>query len=243
MDRIKGENSDRKPVVAALAASALMLTFGLVYRPLAAQLSSPVSRTPLNPAALQDFPMQIGDWTGEDVPLDEAEAILDQIRAEASINRRYSHCNGSESISLFIAASGVTGGTLVGHPPEICNVSNGHVLTDQRSAELPLDNGMRLPCRILQFSRDVQLDREKKTVLYYYMADGQRCGNRSELRSRVRRGSSMVSCIAQVQIVASATRIVSEFAVDSASSIAGLFEHIEKDWNRDSHHEVQDGEQ
>ncbi len=229
------KTNHRSVVTATLAASFMMLVCGLTYRTLAGRLSAPVSKVPLAPAALQGFPMQVSDWAGADVAVEEAEAILGKISAEASINRRYSRGNGSASIFLFIAASGITDGTLVGHPPEICNVCNGYTLTGQRCAEVPLSNERKLPCRILQFSRDTQSGREKKTVLYYYMADDQYCGNRSLLRSRVRRGATMVHCIAQVQIVASATestttaattKIVCDFATDSAPTIARFFENI-----------------
>ena len=231
------ENLNRRSViVATIAAGLLVLALGLTHRILAARLLTPLSNIPINPAALDDFPLQIDDWMGDDVPIDEAEVVLNQINADACVNRRYLRNNGTESILLFIAASGVTAGT-IGHPPEVCNVVNGYTLTGQRSMELPLRNGTKLPCRILQFHGGL-LDEEKKTVLYYYMADEQFCGDRSQLRLRVRRGRRMVHCIAQVQIVASstagqpadsATRLVSDFAVDSAPAIARLFKNLEKE--------------
>jgi hypothetical protein len=192
--------------------------------------------------------MQIGDWTGQDVPLDEA--ILRTIGADAFINRRYTRRPGSESVSFFIAASGVTAGGLVGHAPEICNVYSGYEPGNHRSVKLPLNDGAMLPCKILQFSRGGALDPEKKTVLYYYMADGQFCGDRSVLRARVRRGPSMVHCVAQVQVAASsaetatadsATRLVCAFAADSASSIAQLFEDLEKDRSSSQSQELLEG--
>lgn len=240
----------RSVIVATIAAGLLVFVLGLTHRLLAVRLLTPLSKTPINPTALDGFPLRIHDWTGEDVPLDEAEVILDKICAEASINRRYSRENGKGFVSLFIAASGTTAGTMVGHAPEICNVSAGSTLTDQRFVQLRLGDGMKLPCKILEFSRGGSLDAERKTVLYYYMADEQFCGNRSQLRSRVRRGPNMVHCIAQVQIVASsrgtlsddsATRMVCDFAVDSASFIADLFEHIQKNQSVDSASVLKEG--
>jgi len=232
-------NPNRRPVVAAaITAGFLILVLGLTYRVLAARLSAPLSKTPIDSAALERFPMQIGDWMGEDVPFDEAEVILPKINAEASINRRYSRDEGVESISLFIAASGVTGSTMIGHAPEVCNVLSGYSLVDQRFVELPIGDGTKLLCRIVQFSYDAQLDCKKKTVLYYYMADGQCYSDRLQFRYRVLRGSSMVNCVAQVQIVASsrgtlpadaATRLVSDFAVDSALAITRLLENLKRE--------------
>lgn len=237
----------RPAVVAAIAASLLVFISGLTYRVLAARLLTPTSNSPIDTNALEGFPMQIGDWTGQDLPLDET--IPRQIGADAYINRRYSHRSGIGSVSLFIAATGVTR-MLVGHPPEVCNVVAGSTLTDDQSMELPLDDGTMLPCRILQFSRGSALDPEKKTVLYYYMADSQFCGDRSALRSKVRRGSNIVNCVAQVQIAASsaetatadsATRLACAFAADSASSITMLFEDLEKDRNSRQSHELLEG--
>jgi len=245
------ENLNRRSVVAAaITASFMILILGLTYRVLAARLLTPVSNSPIDPNALEGFPMQIGDWTGEDVPLDEAEVILDKICAEASINRRYSRDNGKGFVSLFIAASGTIAGTMVGHAPEVCNVLSGYSLVDQRFVELPIGDGTKLACKIVQFSRDAQLECKEKTVLYYYMADGQCYGDRSALRSKVRRGPSMVHCVAQVQIAAQAegtlttdstVRIVSNFAVDSASLIADLFEHIQRDQSVDSASVLKEG--
>ena len=240
------DNPNRKAAIAAaIAASLLMLVFGLTYRVLAAQMPTPTGTSPLDPDALAGFPRQIGDWKGQNVPLDEA--VLREIGADASINRLYSRGRGSELVSLFIAASGVTVGTLVGHQPEICNVWSGYPLTYDRSTELLLDNGTNLPCRILQFSRGGPLDTEKRTVLCYYMADSEFCGNRYVLRSRVQHRQSMVHCLAQVQIVASSKealdadsmiKIVSDFAIDSAPSIAELFAHIQNNQSADSTHSL-----
>ena len=245
------DNPNRRSIiVTAIGASLLVFALGLAHRVLVARLSTPVSKTPIDSAALQRFPMQIGDWTGEDLPLYEGEVILDDIHADASINRRYSRDNGMGSVSLFIAASGVTAGTMIGHAPEVCNVSSGYSLVDQRLVELPIGDGTKLACRIVQFSRDAQLDCEKRAVLYYYMADGQFCDNRSVLRLKVRRGPNVVNCIAQVQIVVSSigildadstVRIASDFAVDSASLIVDLFEHIQKDQSVDSPRALKEG--
>jgi len=230
------DNTNRGPaVVPLIAASLLMFALGLTHRALPARLLTPLSTTPIDPAALERFPLQIGDWIGEDVPLDET--IPRKIDAEACLNRRYTRRLGSESVSLFMAASGTTVGHLVGHPPEVCNVLSGSTLVDRHTVKLSLNNGMELPCLVLHFSHAGLLDSVKNTVLYYYVADGQYYDDRSLLQLRIRRGPSMVHCVAQVQIVASSTEtrpvdsmtgIVSEFAVDSASAIVEMFQRIEE---------------
>jgi hypothetical protein len=236
---MKNENPNRKRVFsAALTAGLLILILGLTYRVLEAKLFTPLSDIPVDPTALDDFPLQIHDWIGQDIPIDEAEIIMDKIRAEACINRCYSCDKSARSVLLFIAASGVTEGTMVGHPPEVCNVFSGYKLIDQNFVELNIGNSLKLPCKILQFEQGGSLGTVKKVVLYYYVADGEFYGDRSQLRVEVRRGPRTVNCIGQVQIAASSkeisnadslVEIVSDFAVESAPLISDMFKRIGED--------------
>ncbi len=226
----KDDNPNYRPVVAAtIAASILMLAFGLTYHALAVRLGAYMTISPIVPEVVQRLPMQIGSWTGQDVPLDEA--IVRATGTDAHINRRYSRRNGLESVSLYVAC-GVNARNLVVHRPEVCYISAGLTLMNRRSVELSLNDGTRLPCSVLDFSRG-GLNTNQVTALYYFIVDGQCCGDVSLLQSRAWRGSDTVAYVAQVQIVASSkktlttdstVRIVSDFAVDSALSIAQLFE-------------------
>ena len=235
----KDDNTNYRPVVAAtIAASILMLAFGLTYHALVARLRASVTSSPIVPEVVQRLPMQIGSWTGQDVPLDKA--IVRATGTDAHISRRYSRRNGLESVSLYVAC-GANARNLVGHRPEVCYVGAGLTLMNRRSVELPLNDGTRLPCSVLDFSRG-GLNTNQVTALYYFIVDGQCCGDVSLLRSRAWRGSGTVRYVAQVQIVASTTanltadsaeRIVSDFAVESASSISRLFEDAEEDQRSD----------
>ena len=235
----KNDNPNRKLViVAAVVAGFLMLVSTAAYRFLAARLEAPVNTTPISPAALERLPLQIGDWMGREVPLDEA--IVRATDTDAHINRSYSRNNASQYISLYIA-SGVKARDLMPHRPEVCYTGAGWTLIDKRSMELPLSDGMELPCRALQFSRGM-LNTKKIVLLNYYIVDGQYCRDISLLRSKAWRGSGTVRYVAQIQIAASATsnltadsaaRIISDFAVESASSISRLFESAEEDLHSD----------
>ena len=235
----KNDNPNRRPViVAAVVAGFLMLVSTAAYRVLAARLAAPVNASPIPPAALERFPLQIGGWLGQEVPLDEA--IVRVTDTDAHINRRYSRHNGSESILLYVAC-GVKARDLMPHRPEVCYTGAGWTLIDKRSMELPLSDGMELPCMALQFSRGT-LNTKKTILLNYYIVDGQYCRDVSLLRFKAWRGSGTVRYVAQIQIAASATsnltadsaaRIISDFAAESASSISRLFESAEEDLHSD----------
>jgi len=168
------------------------------------------------------------------VPLDEA--IVQATDTEAHINRVYSRHNSSEYISLYIAY-GVRARDLMPHRPEVCYTGAGWALIDKRSMDLPLSDGMELPCMTLQFSRGM-LNTKKTVLLNYYIVDGQYSRDVEGLRNKAWRGSGTVRYVAQVQIVASTTmnlnadsavRLVCDFAAESASSISRLFESDEED--------------
>jgi len=231
----KNDKPNQRPVIiAAVVAGFLMFVSTVAYRVLAAHLEAPVNSTPISPDALERLPLQIGDWMGQEVPLDEAVVLATD--TDAHINRRYSRHNGSESILLYVAC-GVKVRDLMPHRPEVCYTGAGWTLIDKRSMELPLSDGMKLPCNVLQFSRGT-LNTKKVVVLDYYIVDGQYCRDVSLLRSKAWRGSGTVRYVAQIQIAASTTsnlaadsaaRIISDFAVESASSISRLFESPEED--------------
>jgi len=226
----KSDNLNRRPVIiATIVASFIMLSFGIGYRVLAARLAAPVDAISLSPEALERLPLQLGDWTGRQEPLDEA--VVRATDTDAHVSRRYSRQNAPESVWLYIAY-GVRARDLMTHRPEVCYTGSGWTLIDRRSTELPLSEGTKLPCTVLQFSRGT-LNKEMVVVLDYYIVDGQYCSDVSQWRFKVWSGSGTVGYVAQVQITASvapnlpaesAARIVCAFAAESASSILQLFE-------------------
>ena len=236
---MKNDNPNQRPVIVAVVlAGFLMLISSAAYHVLAARLEAPVNTTPISPAALERLPLQIGDWMGREVPLDEA--IVRATDTDAHINRSYSRNNASQYISLYIA-SGVKARDLMPHRPEVCYTGAGWTLIDKRSMALPLNDGEKLPCSTFQFSRGT-LNTKKTVVLAYYIVDEQYCRDVSLLRSKAWRGSGTVRYVAQIQIVASTTanlnaasaeRIVCAFAAESASSISRLFESAEEDLHSD----------
>ncbi len=240
---MESEESNRRPVIAAtMTASCLMLVFGVAYGTLAARLNGSGNSTPIPAAVLDRFPIQLGEWTGQDVPLDEE--IVRATDTDAHLSRRYSRHGNLESISFYIA-SGVKARDLMPHRPEVCYTGAGWTLMDRRSLELPLGDGTRLSCNVLQFSRGA-LNKQGVLVLDYYIVDGEYCRDVSRLRYKVWRGSGAVRYVAQMQISTSiteilnadvATKIICDFAVESALPIARLFENADEDRREDESHE------
>jgi len=242
-----GDPSVRAAIIAAAAAGVLMLVSGASYRVVAARLAAPTTTTPIDPCALERFPLQIGGWVGQDVPMDEA--IARATDTDARINRRYARHGGLEAVSFYVA-SGVKARDLMPHRPEVCYTGAGWTLVDRHSVELPLSDGTALPCNVLQFSRGI-LSTQRVTVLNYYIVDGQYCRDVSRLRFKAWRGSGAVRYVAQVQITTaileilpadSAETLICTFAVDSALPVARLFHNSNETQGPDGPREPLEGE-
>ena len=233
----KNEHPESRPIVAAIAATVMMLVSGVAFHTLVARVRGSMTGSPIAPETLEGFPMQIGGWTGCEVPLDET--IAKKTDADAHINRKYSRHNGRESVGLYVAYGSTW--EMMFHRPEVCYPASGWTLIDGDSLELPVHNGMKLPCSIFRFSRG-ELQTREVVVLYYCIADGTIYSNISLLRSRVWGALAAADRFAQVRIVVSSggiltsdamIRIVSDFAVESASSIAQLLEETAEDRRSD----------
>lgn len=230
----KNDNSNvRLVTVAAIITSLFMLFFGVGYRVLATRLATPVDTIVLSSDDFKKLPLQIRDWTGQDVAMDED--IVRATDTDAHLNRRYLRQNTLDAVGLYIAY-GARARDLMPHRPEVCYTGAGWTLMDKQSVVLSLGDGVKLPCRILQFKRGT-LKTEKTIVLDYYIVDGQYCGDVSLLRSKAWRGSGTIEYVAQVQIVApvsvndvdSEIKSVCDFAVESAPLITQLFESSRED--------------
>ena len=239
---------NRRPVVrAALAASSLLFVFGLTYRLVAARVDSPVYSTPISPDTLARFPLRIGAWIGEEVPMDEA--VIRATGTDAHLNRRYTRQGGLEAVTFYIA-SGVKARDLMPHRPEVCYTGAGWTFAERQAVALPLSNSRTLPCNIMQFSRGA-LNTQKVVVLDYYLVDGQYCADVSLLRWKAWRGSGTVRYVAQIEVVAPVTQglnaevavnLVREFATESALLTASLFDDSETSQAADAPPEAPKGQ-
>jgi EpsI family protein len=207
-----GQNH-KEVIAAAVAAGMAMCLFGLIYRVVAA----PVDKAPLDPQTLQGFPLQIGEWTGQDSPIDPT--LRKAIDADSYVNRRYSRRDGLASILLYLPC-GTNASALLQHIPENCYVGAGWTLVNRRPVVLPLDGGRQLPCSIAQFARG-GLDLQKLVLLHFLMADGEYFTTFFDIaRAKGWRHFAGISYAAQVQIVASADNVAAEEATRLVTDFA-----------------------
>ena len=107
---------------------------------------------------LHDIPLQIGDWTGEDMPQDNVEVQI-LLEPEEYIYRRYRNENG-KIFWLSIIGSRQAKSF---HPPQICYDAAGW-RTQVASEEIPLQKGAVYAMKV-----EAEKDAWTHLVLYFFL--------------------------------------------------------------------------
>jgi len=227
-----------------------MLASGSVYRVLAARSAVPLreSRSPLDPNSLGGLPLQIGNWVGRDVPLDET--LVDATGADAYINREYSRHNGPGEVLVYVAC-GANVNEVMSHRPTGCYRYAGWTLESRQTTGLQLPDTSSVPCTVYEFSRQgSRTGAEKMVVLHYCFAEGQYFDEVMKVMAEGLRGFRTVRWAAQVQIAATQRALVTavagdavwDFAVASVPLIDGTFQSIAENRLSDVLSESNEGE-
>lgn len=181
---------------AILVALMLLVGSGTAFRALASYYARSATSVPIPPGTLARFPIHLGDWEGQEVPMDQR--VVQATDADQILNRRYHRAGGRESVALFVAY-GVRLRDLAPHRPEVCYPGAGWTLRDHQTLDLKAADGSTLPCRLMQFEKG-GLQVQRIRVLNYYIVDGQCWSDVSLLRSKAWRANAEGSYSAQVQI-------------------------------------------
>lgn len=181
---------------AVLAAVALFIAGGMSYRASATRLNGVGDSVPLPRGTLASIPLEVGEWRGEDVPLDEE--IVTRTDTDDHINRVYLRHGGQEGVAVFVAY-GVRMRDLMPHRPEVCYPGAGWVPDGTLHANPTDKRGADLPCQIHHFRRG-GFDGRSVTVLNYYIVDGQRHADVAVLRALGAKGPSGARYVARVQV-------------------------------------------
>ena len=166
---------------AAIVAVLFLLLSDRGYRYAAARYAQVGRSVPLPAGTLAQLPMRIGDWTGQEVPLDAD--VIRGTDTDDRVNRLYRR--GTDDVSFYVAY-GVRIRDLAPHRPEVCYVGSGWVLEHHRELNLQTTDGAVLPVQIQRFSRG-ELDKQHVTVLNYYIVNGIYSADVSGLRREAMR--------------------------------------------------------
>jgi hypothetical protein len=219
-----------------LAVIALLLT-GAGYRTAASYLKIAANSTMVLPVGLSTFPVKIGDWVGENIPI---PANIQRVaQNDDFLNRLYVNQTTNQWVNVYVAYSGQPR-TMLGHCPEVCYAAGGWIHENSSKAQLLSSAGRTIPCLIHHFRKPAPQN-DNIVVLNFYVLNGQLSSNEGGFSSLGWRspniGGTAARYVAQVQIsavlensvrtaTADMTDLILDFLPDSNGIVAAAKEQF-----------------
>jgi len=174
----------------------ILVVTGVVYRLAATRLGALAAQVSLPRGSLERLPLRLGNWYGQESPLDET--LVRATDTDDHVSRSYVRVGTPGVVALFIGY-GVHLRDLMPHRPDVCYPGAGWAIEDRKDLTVPLSAGGQLPCRLFTFRRG-GLDAQRIHVLNYYIVDGEPSADVSSLRAKAWRFETDVAYVAQVQV-------------------------------------------
>lgn len=128
-----------------------------------------LKKTPLPESKLLSFPMEVGQWTGKDMPADKR--VYEILGTDKVLFREYVN---PQSEKVWIAVVYGEQDRQSFHPPEYCYLGSGEVeLLDKGKVAVTLDDKESVNTNKLLF----QMGKYKQLVLYWYTAGNKMTDN------------------------------------------------------------------
>ena len=151
-----------------LAISVLLLT-GVGYRVAASRLAMATHAPIVLSVPLSGFPVEVDGWVSKDMPI--PEYIQQAAGNDDFLYRLFVHKPTGRWVNVYVAYSGRPG-TMLGHRPQVCYVTNGWVHESSVESQFLSSTGRSIPCSIHRFHKPGFGD-EEIVVLNFYILNGQ----------------------------------------------------------------------
>ena len=118
---------------------------------------------------LESIPLTLGEWKGEDIPIDER--IYELLETKDVLMREYSNVKG-ERVVLAIVYSGVNRASF--HPPEICYLGGGRELLKKDIENVEAGPAGKTSRATMQVNKLLMEDQAGKEIAWYWFSAGSR---------------------------------------------------------------------
>jgi len=149
-------------------AALLLVSAGVTYRVVASRLNRLVQTPVQLPVPLSEVPLQIGNWSGQDVPI--PPNIIRVTGTDDFLNRLYSNKLSNQYVSVYIAYT-ARPRTMLGHRPQVCYPAGGWVHDSTEHTHIYSASGRTIPCLMHRFHMPAP-SYEEKIVLNFYIVNG-----------------------------------------------------------------------
>jgi exosortase len=153
---------------AVVATVAVMVMAGVGHRVLAARIDAALGQSLAPRWPLATLPLQIDDWQGRDVLLDE------NVRRIAGdddfVNRQYVNGTSGRTIGLYVGYMGRPRSHMA-HRPDVCYPAHGLHEESRQLVSVPVQNGAAVPGLLYEFAGP-QAGGVRDLVLVTYVING-----------------------------------------------------------------------
>jgi len=182
----------------------LLLLSGIVYRVLASQLKFVVDTPITLPVPLSDFPSQIGNWVGRDLPIpNTTKEYMESNFADDFLSRRYINTATKAWADVYIVYCSSRPGGILGHQPRVCYPGYGWIHDSTEPSQFTSQDGRQILCLIHRFHKPAPVY-DQTIVLNFYILNGQITTNENDFSGLLGRRPNIagdpVRYVAQVQI-------------------------------------------
>lgn len=172
--------TDATPVLFVwILAVLLLVSAGIAYRVPASHLKLLFSKPIKLPVPLSDFPKQIGNWVGNDLPIPAiTREYMEKNFADDFFSRRYINSATQTWADVYVVYCSSQPGAIRGHRPRVCYAGHGWVHDSTKASQFVSQAGREIDCSIHKFHKG-GLARDEKVVLSFYISNGRIAANES----------------------------------------------------------------
>ena len=146
----------------------LLIFSGIAYRSVAEHMQS-VAGSPITlPVALNEFPLEVGQWSGREVPI---PANVQRVAGNDDfLSRLYVNQATGQWASIYVAFT-ARPRTMLGHRPQVCYPAHGWIHDSTDHKKVISRSGLEIPCLLHRFHRPAP-NYEEMLVLNFYIVNG-----------------------------------------------------------------------
>ncbi len=205
----------------------LLLLSGIVYRVMAAQLKFIVDTPITLPIPLSDFPSQIGNWVGRDLPIpNTTREYMEKHFADDFLSRRYINTATKVWADVYIVYCSSRPGGILGHQPRVCYPGHGWIHDSTEPSQFISQDGRQILCLIHRFNKPAPMY-DQTIVLNFYILNGQITTDEHDFSGLLGRRPNIAGdparYVAQVQISSVLENSIRTAAKDMTDLILDFF--------------------
>ena len=199
----------------------LLVSAGMTYRILASSLERVVSRTIKLPVPMSEFPLQIGNWSGKDLPIPSTtDEYIKKNFADDYFSRQYINSVTGAQVGVYVVYCSSRPGGIVGHKPQVCYSVNGWTHDSTETEQFISRAGQKIPYLIHRFHKPAPMT-DQAVVLNFYVLNGKLTADENDFSGifgqRLNIAGDLARYVAQIQISSvldNSVRMMAEDVVD-----------------------------